>query len=287
MSRISIRNVSYIYNQGMPFEKKALNNINLDIDAGEFIALIGHTGSGKSTLVQHLNGLNEPTMGEILYDGINYREKGKKIATLRQKVGLVFQYPEYQLFEETVKKDIAFGAINLGLSEEEVDGRVRRAMERVGLSYDDVGDESPFSLSGGQKRRVAIAGILAMEPEVLVLDEPTAGLDPHGSREILREIKGIYDTTDTTIVLVSHSMEEVAQLATRMIVMDKGEVRMDDTPREIFKREKELEAIGLGVPQVRSVMTMLRERGLDVEENCITVDEALKELTNWWEARHA
>lgn len=287
MSRISIRNVSYIYNQGMPFEKKALNNINLDIDAGEFIALIGHTGSGKSTLVQHLNGLNEPTMGEILYDGVNYREKGKKIATLRQKVGLVFQYPEYQLFEETVKKDIAFGAINLGLSEEEVDGRVRRAMERVGLSYDDVGDESPFSLSGGQKRRVAIAGILAMEPEVLVLDEPTAGLDPHGSREILREIKGIYDTTDTTIVLVSHSMEEVAQLATRMIVMDKGEVRMDDTPREIFKREKELEAIGLGVPQVRSAMTMLREKGLDVEENCITVDEALKELTNWWEARHA
>ena len=287
MSRISIRNVSYIYNQGMPFEKKALNNINLDIDSGEFIALIGHTGSGKSTLVQHLNGLNEPTMGEILYDGVNYREKGKKIATLRQKVGLVFQYPEYQLFEETVKKDIAFGAINLGLLEEEVDGRVRRAMERVGLSYDDVGDESPFSLSGGQKRRVAIAGILAMEPEVLVLDEPTAGLDPHGSREILREIKGIYDTTDTTIVLVSHSMEEVAQLATRMIVMDKGEVRMDDTPREIFKREKELEAIGLGVPQVRSAMTMLREKGLDVEENCITVDEALKELTNWWEARHA
>ena len=287
MSRISIRNVSYIYNQGMPFEKKALNNINLDIDAGEFIAFIGHTGSGKSTLVQHLNGLNEPTMGEILYDGVNYREKGKKIATLRQKVGLVFQYPEYQLFEETVKKDIAFGANNLGLSEEEVDGRVRRAMERVGLSYDDVGDESPFSLSGGQKRRVAIAGILAMEPEVLVLDEPTAGLDPHGSREILREIKGIYDTTDTTIVLVSHSMEEVAQLATRMIVMDKGEVRMDGTPREIFKREKELEAIGLGVPQVRSAMTMLREKGLDVEENCITVDEALKELTNWWEARHA
>lgn len=287
MSRISIRNVSYIYNEGMPFEKKALNNINLDIDAGEFIALIGHTGSGKSTLVQHLNGLNEPTSGEILYDGVNYREKGKKIATLRQKVGLVFQYPEYQLFEETVIKDIAFGAVNQGLSEEEVDARVRRAMERVGLSYDDIGEESPFSLSGGQKRRVAIAGILAMEPEVLVLDEPTAGLDPHGSREILNEIKGIYDTTDTTIVLVSHSMEEVAQLATRMIVMDNGEVRMDDTPREIFKREKELEAIGLGVPQVRSAMTMLREKGLDVEENCITVDEALKELTNWWEARHA
>lgn len=287
MSRISIRNVSYIYNEGMPFEKKALNNINLDIDAGEFIALIGHTGSGKSTLVQHLNGLNEPTSGEILYDGVNYREKGKKIATLRQKVGLVFQYPEYQLFEETVIKDIAFGAVNQGLSEEEVDARVRRAMERVGLSYDDIGEESPFSLSGGQKRRVAIAGILAMEPEVLVLDEPTAGLDPHGSREILREIKGIYDTTDTTIVLVSHSMEEVAQLATRMIVMDNGEVRMDDTPREIFKREKELEAIGLGVPQVRSAMTMLKEKGLDVEENCITVDEALKELTNWWEARHA
>ena len=287
MSRISIRNVSYIYNEGMPFEKKALNNINLEIEAGEFIALIGHTGSGKSTLVQHLNGLNEPTSGEILYDGVNYREKGNKTATLRQKVGLVFQYPEYQLFEETVIKDIAFGAVNQGLSEEEVDLRVRRAMERVGLSYDDIGEESPFSLSGGQKRRVAIAGILAMEPEVLVLDEPTAGLDPHGSREILNEIKGIYETTDTTIVLVSHSMEEVAQLATRMIVMDNGEVRMDDTPREIFKREKELESIGLGVPQVRSAMTMLKEKGLDVEENCITVDEALKELTNWWEARHA
>lgn len=287
MSRLSIRNLSYIYNEGMPFEKKALNGINLDIEAGEFIALIGHTGSGKSTLVQHLNGLNEPTHGEILYDGIDYRKEKKNLTKLRQKVGLVFQYPEYQLFEETVAKDIAFGAINLGLDEEEVRARVRRAMEKVGLSYEEIGEESPFSLSGGQKRRVAIAGILAMEPEVLVLDEPTAGLDPHGSREILSEIQNIYKSGDTTIVLVSHSMEEVAQLATRMIVMDHGEVRMDGTPREIFSREEELRAIGLGVPQVRSTMSMLKEKGFSIEENCITVDEAYRELKTWWEEKRA
>ncbi len=287
MPSISIRNVSYIYNKGLPFEKRALDDVSLDIGEGEFIALVGHTGSGKSTLVQHLNGLMEPTEGEILYDGVNYREKGNSIAVLRQKVGLVFQYPEYQLFEETIAKDIAYGPKNLGLSDEEVEDRVRRAMEKVGLDYDQKGEQSPFALSGGQKRRVAIAGILAMEPEVLVLDEPTAGLDPRGSREILEEIRGIFESTGTTIVLVSHSMEEVARLASRMIVMDRGRVSMDGTPREIFAREKELRAIGLGVPQVRRTMTDLVEKGIAIKEDCITVDEAFDELKTWWEGRRA
>ena len=286
MPSISIRNVSYIYNEGLPFEKRALDDVSLNIGEGEFIALVGHTGSGKSTLVQHLNGLMEPTEGEILYDGVDYRKKGN-IATLRQKVGLVFQYPEYQLFEETIAKDIAYGPKNLGLSDEEVEERVRRAMAKVGLDYDEKGEKSPFALSGGQKRRVAIAGILAMEPEVLVLDEPTAGLDPRGSREILEEIRGIFESTGTTIVLVSHSMEEVARLASRVIVMDRGRVHMDGTPREIFAREKELRAIGLGVPQVRRTMTDLVEKGFNIEEDCITVDEAFDALKTWWEGRRA
>lgn len=286
MPSISIRNVSYIYNEGLPFEKRALDDVSLDIGEGEFIALVGHTGSGKSTLVQHLNGLMEPTEGEILYDGVDYRKKGN-IATLRQKVGLVFQYPEYQLFEETIAKDIAYGPKNLGLSDEEVEERVRRAMGKVGLDYDEKGEQSPFALSGGQKRRVAIAGILAMEPEVLVLDEPTAGLDPRGSREILEEIREIFESTGTTIVLVSHSMEEVARLASRVIVMDRGRVHMDGTPREIFAREKELRAIGLGVPQVRRTMTDLVAKGFDIKEDCITVDEAFDALKTWWEGRRA
>lgn len=286
MPSISIRNVSYIYNEGLPFEKRALDDVSLDIGEGEFIALVGHTGSGKSTLVQHLNGLMEPTEGEILYDGVDYRKKGN-IATLRQKVGLVFQYPEYQLFEETIANDIAYGPKNLGLSDEEVEERVRRAMGKVGLDYDEKGEQSPFALSGGQKRRVAIAGILAMEPEVLVLDEPTAGLDPRGSREILEEIRGIFESTGTTIVLVSHSMEEVARLASRVIVMDRGRVHMDGTPREIFAREKELRAIGLGVPQVRRTMTDLVAKGFDIKEDCITVDEAFDALKTWWEGRRA
>lgn len=286
MPSISIRNVSYIYNEGLPFEKRALDDVSLDIGEGEFIALVGHTGSGKSTLVQHLNGLMEPTEGGILYDGVDYRKKGN-IATLRQKVGLVFQYPEYQLFEETIAKDIAYGPKNLGLSDEEVEERVRRAMAKVGLDYDEKGEQSPFALSGGQKRRVAIAGILAMEPEVLVLDEPTAGLDPRGSREILEEIRGIFESTGTTIVLVSHSMEEVARLASRVIVMDRGRVHMDGTPREIFAREKELRAIGLGVPQVRRTMTDLVAKGFDIKEDCITVDEAFDAIKTWWEGRRA
>lgn len=278
MSLLEIKNLNFVYSPGTPFAKQALKNINLTIDEGEFVSLIGHTGSGKSTLVQHLNGLIKPTSGEIIFEGQNYQKQDMKLSVLRQKVGLVFQYPEYQLFEESVAKDIAFGPKNLGLSEEEVEQRVRWAMERVGLHYDEIAEKSPFELSGGQKRRVAIAGILAMRPKVLVLDEPTAGLDPHGSREILGEIKNVFEEEKTTIILVSHNMEEVAQLATRMIVMEQGEVRMDGTPREIFKREKELESIGLGVPQVRRVMGELAEAGLPIDPNCITVAEAKEEL---------
>lgn len=285
MSRLSIQNLNYIYNQGLPFAKQALKDVNLEIGDGEFIGLIGHTGSGKSTLVQHLNGLIQPTSGQILLDGVDYHKEGKKLSVLRQKVGLVFQYPEYQLFEETVIKDIAFGPSNLGLGEEEVQARVLEAMERVGLDPDLVGEKSPFELSGGQKRRVAIAGILAMKPEVLVLDEPTAGLDPHGTKDILSEIKEIFQGGETTIVLVSHSMEEIAQLATRMVVMDHGQIVMDGSPREIFKREKELKEIGLGVPQVRSAINTLKELGLEINDDCITVDEAFQELLKYWEVK--
>lgn len=285
MSRLSIKNINYIYNQGLPFAKQALKDINLEIQAGEFIGLIGHTGSGKSTLVQHLNGLIKPTSGEILLDGVNYYKESKELAILRQRVGLVFQYPEYQLFEETVMKDIAFGPNNLGLKEEQVNQRVLEAMDKVGLDPEIIGQKSPFELSGGQKRRVAIAGILAMKPDVLVLDEPTAGLDPHGVKEILHEIKKVFEGGETTIILVSHSMEEIAQLATRMIVMDHGQVAMDDIPREIFKRQEELEKIGLGVPQVRSAMTALKKAGLEINDDCITIDEALEELMKYWEVK--
>ncbi|MDO5036774.1 MAG: energy-coupling factor transporter ATPase [Tissierellia bacterium] len=278
MPLLSIRQVNHIYSPGTPFASQALKDINLDIEAGEFVGLIGHTGSGKSTLVQHLNGLLEPTSGEILIDGKNYQEEKDKLPLLRQRVGLVFQYSEYQLFEETVKKDIAFGPANLGLEGEELETRVLDAMERVGLDPDQVGDKSPFELSGGQKRRVAIAGILAMKPKILVLDEPTAGLDPHGSQEILGEIKTIFEKENTTIILVSHSMDEIARLATRMIVMERGQVVMDDVPREIFKREEDLVKIGLGVPQVRSLMGQLAKRGLDVDPDCISIEEARAEL---------
>ncbi|MCD1146739.1 energy-coupling factor transporter ATPase [Peptoniphilus sp. KCTC 25270] len=283
MSRLSIRNINYIYNEGLPFAKQALKDVSLEIEAGEFVGLIGHTGSGKSTLIQHLNGLIQPTSGEILVDGVNYHKEQKKLSILRQKVGLVFQYPEYQLFEETVIKDIAYGPSNLGLSEEEIQYRVREAMEQVGLDIEKVGEKSPFELSGGQKRRVAIAGILAMKPEILVLDEPTAGLDPHGSKEILEEIKSIFEGGDTTIILVSHSMEEIARLATRMVVMDHGQIVMDGKPRDIFKEEEKLIEIGLGVPQVRSAMGRLKDLGLNVNEDCITVEEAVEELYRYWE----
>lgn len=278
---IKIEDLNYIYNSNTPFEMKALDNVNLTIDEGEFIGLIGHTGSGKSTLVQHLNGLIKPTSGKVIVDGINISDEKSNLLKVRQKVGLVFQYPEYQLFEETIYKDIAFGPRNLGLNEEEVDSRVKKAMESVGLDFDNLKDRSPFELSGGQKRRVAIAGVLAMNPKVLVLDEPTAGLDPRGRDEILGRLKKLYEEENMTIILVSHSMEEVAKLVNRIIVMHKGKVAMDGRTREIFKHQERLEELGLGIPQITQFMREYRIRGNQVDDTVITVEEAKKELINY------
>lgn len=278
---IQIKNLSFIYNPNTPFEKKALDNINLEINEGDFIGLIGHTGSGKSTLVQHLNGLMKPTSGSIIVDGVNITEKNANLKETRQKVGLVFQYPEHQLFEETIFKDIAFGPKNLGLQDEELERRVRSSMELVGLDYDTLKDRSPFELSGGQKRRVAIAGVIAMKPKVLILDEPTAGLDPSGRDEILDEIKGLYLKEGITIVLVSHSMEDVARLANRIFVMHRGKVIINDTTREVFKRATELEEIGLGVPQITSFMRRFKSKGHEVRDDILTVEEAKEEILRY------
>ena len=274
---IKIENLTHVYMANGPFEKKALDNVNLDIKDGEFIALIGHTGSGKSTLIQH-NGLLEATSGKIIVDGEDITQKGVKLSDVRKKVGLVFQYPEYQLFEETIAKDIAYGPTNLGLDEEEIDKRVRKSMEMVGLDYEVYKDKSPFDLSGGQKRRVAIAGVIAMEPKTLILDEPTAGLDPKGRDDILEQIQLLHSKYNMTIILVSHSMEDVAKIAQRVIVMNKGKVALEGTPAEVFKHVKELEEIGLGVPQVTYLMMKLREKGYKVSDEVYTIEQCKKEL---------
>lgn len=278
---MKINNLNYIYNPNTPFEKKALNNIDIEINEGEFIGLIGHTGSGKSTLVQHLNGLMKPTSGDIIIDGINITDKNANLKLVRQKVGLVFQYPEHQLFEETVYKDIAFGPKNLGLNEKEISIRVKESMELVGLDFETLKDRSPFELSGGQKRRVAIAGVIAMKPKILVLDEPTAGLDPRGRDEILGEIQKLYEKEGITIILVSHSMEDVAKLVNRILVMHRGKIAMDDKTREVFKRSDELEKLGLGVPQITKFMKSFKERGNDVKDTILTVEEAKEEIIRY------
>lgn len=271
---IKIENLVHIYMAGGPFEKKALDDINLEIKDGEFVTLIGHTGSGKSTLIQHLNGLLKPTSGRILVDGVDITEKNVKLTEIRKKIGLVFQYPEYQLFEETIEKDIQFGPRNLGLSEEEINKRVKKAMSMVGLDYEEYKDKSPFELSGGQKRRVAIAGVVAMEPKVLILDEPTAGLDPKGRDEILAQVKQLHKEYNITTIIVSHSMEDVAKIADRVIVMNKGKAVLDGVPRNIFKNIDMLESIGLAVPQVTYLERALKEKGFKLEGDMITVEEA-------------
>ncbi len=278
---MKISDLNYIYNPNTPFEKKALDNINLEIDEGEFIGLIGHTGSGKSTLVQHLNGLMKPTSGSIIIDGQDITKKDTNLKSIRQKVGLVFQYPEHQLFEETIYKDIAFGPKNLGLSENEIKMRVKDSMELVGLDYETLKDRSPFELSGGQKRRVAIAGVIAMKPKILILDEPTAGLDPRGRDEILGEINKLYKSGDITIILVSHSMEDIAKLVDRILVMHRGKVVMDDSTLEIFRRSDELKNIGLGVPQITEFMKAYHNRGNDVKETVLTVAEGRDEILRY------
>ena len=275
---IVIEHLNYVYMTGGPYETKALSDVNLTIHDGEFIGLIGHTGSGKSTLVQHLNGLIMPTSGRVLVDGMDLADKGTDRRAIRQRVGLVFQYPENQLFEETVEKDIAFGPKNLGLDDAEIDRRVRDAMRRVALDYDRLHERSVFELSGGQMRRVAIAGVLAMEPQVLVLDEPCAGLDPRGREEILGLIKKLHEEAGTTIVMVSHSMDDVASLAERVIVMNHGRVAMDGTPREVFSRGAELRAIGLDVPQAVQLADKLRERGFDIPEGIYRIEEIKAEI---------
>ena len=275
---IKIENLTHVYMPKTPFEKKALDNVNLVIEDGEFLVLIGHTGSGKSTLIQHLNGLLEPSSGRIIVDDIDLTNKETKLTDIRKKIGLVFQYPEYQLFEETIEKDIAFGPNNLGLSQEEVSNRVKKSMEMVGLDYETYKDVSPFDLSGGQKRRVAIAGVIAMEPKVLILDEPTAGLDPKGRDDILEQIKILHEKYKMTIVLVSHSMEDVGKLAERIVVMNKGKVTLTGKPAEIFKEVETLEEIGLAVPQVTYLMRALKEKGFNVSDEVFTVEEGSKEL---------
>ena len=270
---IVIEHLNYVYMQGGPYETKALDDVSLTIHDGEFVGLIGHTGSGKSTLVQHLNGLILPTSGQITVDGMDLADKNTDKRAIRRRVGLVFQYPENQLFEETVAKDIAFGPKNLGLDEAEIDRRVRTAMRRVALDYDKLSQRSVFELSGGQMRRVAMAGVLGMEPQTLVLDEPCAGLDPKGREEILGLISDLHRESGATIVMVSHSMDDVAALAERVIVMNHGKVAMDGAPREVFSRGEELRAIGLDVPQAVELAQKLREKGFDVPEGIYKIEE--------------
>lgn len=277
MAVLEVQHITHTYAAGSPFEQHAIRDVSLTTVEGELLGVIGHTGSGKSTLIQHLNGLLRPSEGRILLDGRDIWENPKKIRDIRFAVGMVFQYPEYQLFEDTIYKDIAFGPKNMGLSEEEIDRRVRSAAADVGLT-DDLLAKSPFDLSGGEKRRAAIAGVLAMEPEVLVLDEPTAGLDPRGREQILSMIQDYRARCGKTVLLVSHSMEDIARLADRVLVMRHGEVAMLDTVERVFARADELEAMGLTVPAVTKILLLLRQKGVDVGTDVYTVDKAVERL---------
>ena len=270
---MKLKKVSYVYSEGDAFEKKALDEISLEIPDGQFIGIIGHTGSGKSTLIQHLNGLLRATSGAIYYDGENIYQEGYDMRTLRSKVGLVFQYPEHQLFEVDVFSDVCFGPKNLGLSKEEVEERAKKALTQVGLD-ESYYKKSAFELSGGQKRRVAIAGILAMHPQVLILDEPTAGLDPKGRDEILDQVALLQKERKITVILVSHSMEDVARYVDRIIVVNDGKILFDDTPKQVFQHYKELESVGLAAPQVTYVVKALKEKGWDIDTTATTVEEA-------------
>jgi energy-coupling factor transport system ATP-binding protein len=276
---VIVKNLTHIYDEGMPFASKALDDISFEIKDNDFVGLIGHTGSGKSTLIQHLNGLLKPSSGEIIVNGFNITDKDLNLTEIRKRVGIVFQYPEYQLFEETVEKDIAFGPGNLGLDEAEISKRVKNSMEAVGLDYETYKDKSPFDLSGGQKRRVAIAGVIAMNPEVLILDEPTAGLDPGGRDEIFNLIKKLHRDNNITIILSSHSMDDMAKLAQTIIVMNHGKIEFMGTPREVFTSHADkLREIGLDVPQVLELATKLRQKGFDIRPDILTVEEVKDEI---------
>ena len=279
MSIIKAENLRFVYSPGTSFEKTAIDDVSFEIEEGEFVGIIGHTGSGKSTLVQLLNGLLRPDEGRILFAGRDIWEKPKKIREIRFKVGMVFQYPEYQLFEETVYKDIAYGPGNMGLSDEETDKRVREAASFVGLRDDQL-EVSPFELSGGEKRRAAIAGVIAMDPDVLILDEPTAGLDPLGRDALLSRIVDYHTVRKNTVLLVSHSMEDIARLADRILVMSRGKRFMLDDSERVFSKGRELEEIGLRVPQITKIMMMLRERGINADTSVLTVEQGFNEIVN-------
>ncbi|MDE7295110.1 MAG: energy-coupling factor transporter ATPase [Oscillospiraceae bacterium] len=280
MAVIKTEKLTYTYSEGTPFEKTAVKGVSLEIEQGELVGIIGHTGSGKSTLIQHLNGLIKPTSGKVIVEGKDIWEKGVNLRDIRFKVGLVFQYPEYQIFEETVFKDISFGPRNMGLSESEIKDRVMETAALVGLGGELL-NKSPFELSGGQKRRVAVAGVMAMRPKVLILDEPTAGLDPMGREMILAQIKEYRERTGATVLLVSHSMEDMARFAEKILVMNKGEVFCFDTPPEVFKRAEEISGIGLDVPSITRIFSLLKAKGIDIRTDVYTVDFALKTIEEY------
>ena len=271
---IEVKNLTHIYNEGLPHESVALDDVSFRIEDKSFVGVIGHTGSGKSTLLQHLNGLLKPESGTIVIDGVDITDSHTKMLDVRKKVGLVFQYPEYQLFEETVAKDVAFGPTNLGLDQEEIDVRVRESIELVGLDYERLKDKSPFELSGGQKRRVAIAGVLAMKPDILVLDEPTAGLNPKAHFDILDMVADIHRRENNITIFVSHNMNDIARMSDQVLVIDKGILAMDGTPAEVFRREEELKAMGLALPDATEIVSQLRKKGLELPTDCLTVDQA-------------
>ena len=275
---VKVENLTHIYNEGLPHESVAVQDVSFSIEDGQIAGIIGHTGSGKSTLVQHLNGLIKPKTGSIYIDGENICDGKTVMREIRKKVGLVFQYPEYQLFEETVFKDVAFGPKNIGLADEELEDRVREAIELVGLDYEQIKDKSPFDLSGGQKRRVAIAGVIAMKPKVLILDEPTAGLDPKAHRDVLDMIIRVHEHENNITIMVSHNMEDIASMCDKVIVMDRAHAVMEGTPEEVFARKAELKQMGLAAPPVTELIDMLNDRGFKLGGNILTRDKAVEEI---------
>lgn len=282
---IEVKDLRYVYNPGLPDETVALDGVSLEVRDGEILGIIGHTGSGKSTLLQHLNGILKPTSGEVYVDGQCITDGKVKLVDIRRRVGLVFQYPEYQLFEETVARDVAFGPHNLGLDEEEIDRRVREAIEIVGLDYESIKDVSPFELSGGQKRRVAIAGVTAMKPSVLILDEPTAGLDPKAHKDILAMIRRIHDQMGIIIIFVSHNMGDVAELSDRVVVMDRAKIILEGTPQEVFSHEEELTSRGLGVPPVREIVGKISEELPGFHSNALDIDTAVADIQRYLDSK--
>ena len=275
---IEVKGLTHIYNEGLPHESVALEGVTFSAQDGQLLGIIGHTGSGKSTLVQHLNGLLKPKSGSIVVGGTDITSDGVVMRDIRKKIGLVFQYPEYQLFEETVAKDVAFGPANLGLSEAEIDECVKEAIEMVGLDYENVKNVSPFELSGGQKRRAARAGVIAMKPEVLILDEPTAGLNPKAHADILNMVETIHRKSKNIIFLVSHNMNDIARMSDKVLVMNHGRLVMDGTPAEVFSREEELKSMGLALPDSMEIMMRLKKAGMDINTDCLTMDEAAEEI---------